>query len=57
MNYQKYTSACAKENIPVRLRHWAWNMQKPGMQVFAFTPGMRRTRNQRRAIGMAMICS
>jgi len=30
-SWQKYQVTCAKNNIPVKLRHWAWNMQKPGM--------------------------
>lgn len=34
MNYSDYLKVCARENIPVKTRHWAWNMQKPGMLTY-----------------------
>ena len=29
--YTRYLKICVKMNVPTNLRHWAWNMQRPGM--------------------------
>ena len=37
MNYDRFVQVCIRKDqkIPLALRHWAWNMQKPGMTAYA----------------------